>query len=514
MHTDQMEPIRYLSREEMQRIHEAALKVLDRVGMKVDHIKALEHLRQAGCRVDMDRRHVRFPGDAVESAVARMRANFSDPSRWPRRMSVRYSQVRFDSQPFRIHEDFSVSAGGFCCFIWDLDGVRRPATIQDVRQAIKLADKLDQISYTGLPCAAQEVPVELRPVLMAAELAKSTRKLGGIETFNASDVDYITRIGEIVAGGQEEHRRNPVLVGYAEARTPLCIDEVMADVMIAHLERGLPQSLDTMPNAGATAPITAAGTLALGLAETLGGLVLGFAIDPNATMTVDFTPGCCDMRSMTFGYAGAERVPLLSARIQLISEFYGCPSGVHGGKTNACVPGVQAGVEKAISMLSVVQAGAIGFGTVGHLENALTFSPLQLVIDNEIARYVRRCVRGIDVSDDALALDMIEQAGIGGKTVDTGHTAAHFRDELLLSPFFDVPSWGTGDSLDRERFEKMALERARKLLSQESEPVLTPDQEAAIDEIVAEAWANASERATSSSSTSTTPAAKARPGGS
>ncbi len=156
-----------------------------------------------------------------------------------------------------------------------MDGRRCEATLEDVRKALKLADKLDQIAYTGLPVSAQDVPAKLRPVLMAAELVKATRKLGGIETFQRSDVRYITRIGEIVAGGREAHRRNPILVGYAEARTPLCIDTVMADVMLAHLEFGLPQSLDTMPSAGASAPMSAASVLAVGVAETLGGLVLG-----------------------------------------------------------------------------------------------------------------------------------------------------------------------------------------------------------------------------------------------
>jgi len=485
-----MAPLRVLSRREMDALHAAALRILERTGMRVDHVRALEYLREAGCNVDMDRRIARFPGDVVEAAIARMKGNFSNPARQPKRLSVRYSQVGFRTQPFRIHEDFSVSAGGFCCFTWDLDGERRHATMDDVRQALRLADRLDQITYTGLPCAAQEVPVPVRPVVMAAELAKATRKLGGIETFKAADVEYVTRIGEIVAGGRAQHRRNPILVGYAEARTPLCIDEVMAEVMLAHLERGLPQSLDTMPNGGATAPVTAAGILALGVAETLGGLVLGFAVDPNATMTIDVTPGYCDMRSMVFGYAGAERAPLLAARVQLISEYYGCPSGVHGGKTNACAPGIQAGVEKAISMYGVVLAGAIGFGTVGHLENAVTFSPLQLVIDNEIARYVRRCVRGIEVTGETLALNVIEAAGIDGETMGAEHTMRHFRDELLLSPFFDAPPWGAGGGPDKERFEKLAADKARQLLAEAPEPVLTPEQEAAIDEVVAEAIAD------------------------
>ncbi len=471
----------------MEAIHRSALRILERTGMWVDHLRALEYLAAAGCLVNVDRRLVKFPSGVVEAAAARMRRNFRDADRWPKRMSVRYSQVRFDAQPFRVHDDFTVNAGGFCCFIWDMEGRRRYATLADARESLRLTDRLDQIAYTGLPCSAQDVPVHLRPVVMAAELAKTTRKYGGIETFRSQDVRYVVRIGEIVAGSREAHRRDPILVGYAEARTPLCIDAAMADVMLAHLELGLPQSLDTMPNGGATAPVTAAGILALGLAETLGGLVLGYAVDPDSTMTIDVTPGYCDMRSMHYGYAGAERIPLLAARVQLVSEYYGCPSGIHGGKTDACAPGIQAGVEKAISMYAAVLAGAIGFGTVGHLENAVTFSPLQLAIDNEIARYVRRAVRGIEVNQETLALDVIEEVGINGRTFDHAHTALHFRDEELLSPFFDSPSWGVGDSLDRERFEKRAAAKVRELLAMETPPPLSAGQEAAIDEVVKEA---------------------------
>jgi trimethylamine--corrinoid protein Co-methyltransferase len=487
MKTSSIEPIRYLAPDEMDAINSSALRILDCTGMWIDHLKALEYLRGAGCRVDMDRRIVKFPPEIVESAVTRMRRNFQDSNRWPKRMSVRYSQVRFDARPLRVHEDFTVSAGGFCCFILDMGGRRRYATLEDVRESLKLADKLDEIAFTGLPCSAQDVPVHLRPVVMAAELVRATRKYGGIETFRGDQVRYVARIGEIVAGSREAHRRNPILVGYAEARSPLCLDAVMADVMLAHLELGLPQSLDTMPNGGATAPMSAAGTLALGLAETLGGLVLGYAVDPNATLTIDVTPGYCDMRSMHFGYASPERMPLLAARVQLVSEYYGCPSGIHGGKTDACVPGIQVGVEKAISMYVAVMAGAVGFGVVGHLENAVTFSPLQLVIDNEIARYVRHAIRGLEVNEQTLAVNVIEDVGPNGHTYAHDHTVQNFRKVELLSPFFDSLTWGVGDSLDRERFEKRAAAEVRQLLDTDSSPPLSAEQQAAIDEIVKEA---------------------------
>ena len=428
MKTSALEPLRYLSQEEMIAIHQAALQILERTGMWIDHIQALEYLRAAGCRVDMDSRIVKFPPEQVEAAVARMRRNFQDPGRWPKRLSVRYSQVRFDAQPFQIHEDFTVSAGGFCCFIWDMAGERRYATLEDVRRSLKLADQLDQIAYTGLPCSAQDVPVEIRPVVMAAELVKATRKYGGIETFQRKDVGYVTRIGEIVAGGREAHRRNPILVGYAEARTPLCIDAVMADVMLAHLELGLPQSLDTMPNGGATAPMSPPAVLALGIAETLGGLVLGYAVDPDATMTVDVTPGYCDMRvdAVPLARAGSacrcwRRVCSLSPSITAV------PPACMPGKTDACVPGIQAAVEKSISMYVAVMAGAIGFGTVGQLENMITFSPLQLAIDNEMARYVRYSIRAFEVNEETLALEVIQELGHGGQAFDHPHTVENFR---------------------------------------------------------------------------------------
>lgn len=488
------EPLRFLAPEEMEALHRGAKRILAQVGMRIDHDEALDALRAAGCRVDPDRRHVLFPEEVVESCVQRLRRDFQQRE-FPERMAVRYSHVRFRKEPFRIHPDFTVSAGGYCVFVYDLEGVRRPATLQDVRDALKLADQLDQVTYTGLPVAAQEVPLPIRAIRMAAELVKHTTKYGGIEALNPFDVEYICRIGEVVRGSREALRRDPILVGYAEARSPLTLDHNMCAVMIEYVRRGLPQSLDTMPNAGMTAPIHPAAALAQGLAETLGGLVLAYALDPNAVVTLDVTPSFADMRTGIFKYAGAERVSLLGARIQMISEYYGCPSGVHGGKTDARLPGARAGVEKAISMLIPVLCGAVGFGTIGHVENAVTFSPLQLVIDNEIARYVRRAVRGFEASDETIDVEQIARVGPGGSFLTEEETAVGFREFLNLSPFFAVLPWGTDPRGDAsERWEEMARQRARELLAKEVECPLTPEQVSAIDEIVAEAEAQLRDR--------------------
>ena len=217
-------------------------------------------------------------------------------------------------------------------------------------------------------------------------------------------------------------------------------------------------------------------------------MVLAYAVDENACVTVDVTPGYSDMRTGIFKYSGAERVSLLGARIQMISEYYGCPSGVHGGKTDSCVPDVRAGMEKGISMLSPVLCGAVGFGTVGHIENAVTFSPLQLVMDNEIARYVRRSIRGFDVTDEAIDIDLIRRVGIGGNYLSEMETASQYREFLNLSPWFAAKPWATAaEEGVVETWNKEAERRVRELLATEYEPPLTSEQEREIDSIVAEA---------------------------
>jgi trimethylamine--corrinoid protein Co-methyltransferase len=237
--------------------------------------------------------------------------------------------------------------------------------------------------------------------------------------------------------------------------------------------------------------MTGAGVLALGAAETIGAMALGYAIDENAILGMDISPTYADMSSGIFRYAGSERGQLLMARVQLLSEYYGCPCGVHGGKTDSCFLNEQAGAEKMASMLLPVMAGAVAIGTVGHLENAVTFSPVQLAIDAEIARFVRRAVvKPFEVNEETLAVDLVQEVGIGGNFLGEMHTAEHFRDELLLSPLFPAKAWDTARSAP-ENFETVAKATAlaRELWYEPEAMVLSDDQVRAIDAILARAGA-------------------------
>ena len=326
-------------------IDEAAQAILERTGMRVESEEALDLLAAAGCRVDRADFRVRFPRELIRETLARMRADYARPER-PDRVPVRFSHVRFRPVPHRVHQDFTVSAGGFCCFIYDLEGRRRTAGLHDVLCAIHIVNDLDQIDYTGLPVSDQTIPAQERPIRMAATLAKYTNKLGGIETFRKSDVGPICEIAQVVAGSAEALRRSPVLIGYAEVRSPLCFDRNMVEIFMEYVRRGMPQTVDTMPCAGTTAPMSTAGVLALGAAETIAPMVLAYAMREDPIVAMDITPSFADMTSGLYKYGGADRWSLLMARVQLLAEHYGCPTGVHGGKTDSCFPNEQAGAEK------------------------------------------------------------------------------------------------------------------------------------------------------------------------
>jgi trimethylamine--corrinoid protein Co-methyltransferase len=168
----------------------------------------------------------------------------------------------------------------------------------------------------------------------------------------------------------------------------------------------------------------------------------------------------------------------------MITDFYARPTGVHGGKTDACYPGIHAGIDKALSMILPVLAGATGVGTVGHIENAITFSPVQLVIDNEIVGYVKRMLRGFEMTEETLAVDVIKEVGIGGSFLTHKSTARHYRTESWLSGLMPRLPWKSWWDQPLVGMVEKARENARKIIESHRPRPLSDEQVREIDRIV------------------------------
>jgi trimethylamine--corrinoid protein Co-methyltransferase len=171
----------------------------------------------------------------------------------------------------------------------------------------------------------------------------------------------------------------------------------------------------------------------------------------------------------------------------MVSRFYGLPCAANCGKTSANVTGVQAGYEKAFSIMYPVLAGATSVGPVGQVENSFVFSFRQLVIDHEIATFVKRLVRGIEVSEDTLALNEIEGVGPGGDFLSLPHTVKHFRRELWHSDVSERMGYSAWLRETHRGAEEKALEKARRILESHDPHPLSKEQECEIDRIVARA---------------------------
>lgn len=151
--------IRILQEDEIRLIHHSALRILEEVGMRIEHEEALDYLEAVGRQADHDRHEVRFPAAVVENAVSELRRDFAVPKR-PSRVPMRYTAMYFSTMPRWISHDFDVNTGGFTLNVLDLERRRRPATLRDVRDSVRLVDALEHIDLVGLPCSAQDVPAK------------------------------------------------------------------------------------------------------------------------------------------------------------------------------------------------------------------------------------------------------------------------------------------------------------------------------------------------------------------
>ncbi|MDQ1257786.1 MAG: hypothetical protein QG656_2392, partial [Candidatus Hydrogenedentes bacterium] len=224
----------------------------------------------------------------------------------------------------------------------------------------------------------------------------------------------------------------------------------------------LPVHMGPMAQTGATAPGTLAGTLAQENAEILASLCVVQLIRPGTPVCYGGIPHAFDMRSTQLVFAGPEQA-LMAVALTQLGKSYGLPVYINVGLTDSKIADAQAGIEAGITLACGAMAGADIFGHMGICGVDLGSSAIMLVMQHEIVSYVERLMRGIELSDETLGLDVIDKVGPGGNYLAEEHTALHFRDELWFPKLLDRSYWepwvngGRKDMMTRCREEKDAL---------------------------------------------------------
>lgn len=298
-------------------------------------------------------------------------------------------------------------------------------------------------------------------VAVFAEMVRNTTKPLGVGCDADEDIyEQVLRIGRIVAGGAEQLRARPFFYNYSEPTTPLVHSTGALKRLIQSVESGIPLVYTPMPMAGATAPCSFAGTLIVGSAETLTGLVISQLLRPGAPFIYGGIPGIMDMKTMIFAY-GAPELNLMVAAMTDMAHYYKLPMFGTAGCTDARCVDQQAAAELAISCYSSVLSGANLVHDVGLTDHADLASAELMVLCDEIVEMVKRSTQAFDVSDVDAAIDLIDKVGPGGNFLAEDHTFENFRK--LWSPSLMDRSRLNADSPERipsftERLNRKTLD--------------------------------------------------------
>ncbi len=473
---------RVLSDAQIEKVYHATLECLERTGVNVLNAEARDLLSGAGSRVDGVR--VRIPPAVIQDAVASAPESFSlwgRPVGNERRQDTRHKiEVCSPALDQRVVDCVRFGPGPTCTYFLDPDtGERRKSRRGDPGLAALVCDALDNLDYVMGLALIDDCPPELSPVHEFAEMVVSTVKPIIPWAFSLDNVIDIHRIAVAVAGDEASLRDRPFFALFGTFQAPLQhTAEDLANLLWA-VERGLPVVYLGGGSAGCTAPITGAGTLVVALAGMLSGLAIFQLKQSGAPVCVGSVPQAMDLRTARPSYGGPE-MSLYCAGLSDICRHLRLPFMGTAGASEAKSVDLQAAVECAVQVLLSGLSGATLVHDVGFLDCADIGSLEMLVLNDEIISMTRRILRGIDVSDDALMLDLIDQVGPAGHFLAHRETAARCRQEVWVPRLMDRTAWETWAADGGEASADRIRHRLRFIL-ETHEPSPLPD--GALDQI-------------------------------
>jgi trimethylamine--corrinoid protein Co-methyltransferase len=417
--------LQILSEHEIAAIQDASLVILRDTGVMVHHEEILRMLGQAGAKVDVGHKIARLSETLVMDCVSRAAKQY-----------VLYGRGGQRTARFGYGDLVLMSSPGQYAWIDLQTGDRRPATIQDTRDAIRLGDALGNITIVGAMAQPESISEKYRDVVLTAELVKGTAKPTRCWIRNGATARYILEIYRAVAGGDAALRTRPMVEAFLEPISPLQLPKDGLDIVREFAQAGQPVSIGPMAMTAGTAPGTLAGTLAQENAEILAGIVITQLLAPGTAITYGGIPHIMDPRTGICSFGSPEQGVMAVAMVQ-IAHSYGFPVYINVGLTDAKLPDAQAGAEKAATLLLGVLAGADTFGHCGICGTDHAGSLLWLALDDDVMSYVKRIARGFVVDDERLATDVVHAVGPAGNFLAEEHTVQHFREELWLPG----PAW-------------------------------------------------------------------------
>lgn len=453
-------------------LHLATLEILERTGVLVYEEESLKMLKDAGCLVKD--KLVKFPPALVEWAIK------SAPERCVLATTEGKRTV------FLEHNVANYGMGNDLPWFYDSRSKEiRTARISDVEDAAKVADTLEHIAFVGSLALPADVTTQLSDLYNFRAMRQYTKKPILGSTFDVHITRAMIEMGVVSAGGYAEFRRNPNFAVYCEPTSPLVHTREALEKLLLCAAYGVPVTYAPAPMSGGTGPVTMAGTLALGNAECLSGLVIHQLKSKGAPFIMACVAGPLDMQTTVALYADP-MVALWQMAVGALGRYYHLPSYGMSGCTDSCVTDLQAALEATHNILAAMWSGTnlihdngyMGSGMIGNLE--------YLVMTNEIIGEVKHFMRGIAINAETLPLDLIDEIGPGGHYLTAEHTMKYFRQETWYPRYMNRKHFLLWAKEDQKNMGQKLNEHVLDVLGQDVRNGISAKELQELDRIIAE----------------------------
>jgi len=464
---------RLLTEDQIKEIHRVSLEVLETIGIRLLHKEAVQLMRDAGCRVKGED-VVQIPDWLVEESIR------GAPS-----CITLYNREGEEAMHLEGRNIY-FGLGTDLIKTHDLKtGETRPSRLQDVVNAAKVGDycqEVDFIASFGLP---NDVPTNSMYIACAKAMMENSTKPIFFTAAGWQDLAVILEMAAAVAGGEDALREHPFLIHYSEPTAPLTHSYGAVCKVFLCAEKGVPICYTPGDILGATTPVTLAGGIVQANAEALSGIVLHQVKAKGAPIVSGFAAVPLDMKKGTFSY-GAPDFRLTNSAFADIYHYYGIPIWSTVGSDAHCLD-AQAAMEHAFATLLAALDGANLIHDIGYLGQGLLSNPAAIVMGDEIVSYVKRIIRGFDLSREKMGLDVIRDVGPGGHFLAVMHTKTHFREELWQPKLLNRDSPESWAKKGSQRYEDVVTRKALDILETHQPKPLPEDVRRRLDEIARKA---------------------------
>ena len=461
-----------LNEEALQIIEANAETVLEEIGVVFsENPAALDRWREAGASVDGDR--VRLPKGLARKLCKTAPSHFTQLARNPEK------SVEIGGRNLVFAPVYGPP------FVRDAEGGRRYATIEDFRNFVKLGYMSKWLHHSGgTVCEPTDVPVNKRHFdMLLAHMTLSDKPFMGsvTEPSRAADSVEMARI----LFGADVVDQNCVMTSLININSPLTFDGVMMGALEEYAAAGQACIVSPFIVGGAMAPVSVAGTLTQVLAEVLAGVAYSQLVRPGAPVIFGAFVTSIDMNSgaPTFGTPEAAQITLGAGQL---ARRLGLPYRSGGSFCGSKLPDAQAAYETANSLNMGLLAGVnFMLHSCGWLEGGLVSSYEKFVMDADQLGVLHRLAAGVDVSDDAQAMDALREVGPGGHYLGCAHTQAHFKDAFWRTGVLDYKPFETWEEEGARDTQTLASEKVKQMLGDYQAPALDPGTREALEEYVA-----------------------------